>query len=301
MVPLTHWVWDENHKRPGGQSYDLNLDAVGPGYFQTMGIPMYAGRDFRWEDTATSGLKIIINQSAAKHFFANQNPIGQHLLREGRETKDFEIIGVVGDVKYEDMRSAPPAGAYTTITQFDEAKPSWIAVVRFHGDRIPLAASARAIASQLAPDIPAPSVAYLSDTVKESIATDRVMASLSIFFAACALLVAAIGLYGTLSYSTARRTSEIGVRMALGAPRSSVVALVFRVNAVVALLGAGVGLAVALAASRLLQSFLYNTSAHDPWILLVSVSALALVAGAASLLPALRAARIEPIAAIRYE
>lgn len=299
MVPLTHWVWDEDHKRPGGQSHDLDLNSVSQGYFQTMRIPMDSGRDFRWNDTTASGLKIIINRAAAKLFFPNQNPIGQHLLRGDK--KDFEIIGVVGDVKYEDMRSSAPAAAYTPLTQFDEPKLSWIAVVRFQGTGIPLANSARAIAAQLAPDIPPPAVTYMSDTVKESIATERVMATLSIFFAACALLVAAIGLYGTLSYSTARRTREIGVRMALGAQRSSVVALVFRENLVVALLGAGVGLAIAIASSRVLESFLYNTSAHDPWILLGSVSALALVASAASLLPAIRAARIEPIVAIRYE
>ncbi|HEY9127031.1 MAG TPA: FtsX-like permease family protein, partial [Acidobacteriaceae bacterium] len=299
MVPLTHWTWDEDHKRPGGPSHDLDLNAVSPGYFQAMRIPLTAGRDFRWNDTTASGLKIVINQSAAKLFFADQNPIGQHLLRD--DQKDLEVIGVVGDVKYEDMRSLPPAGAYVPITQSDEHKPSWIAVVRFKGAGAPLAASARVIASQLAPDIPAPSTSFLKDTVKESIATERVMAMLSVFFAACALLVAAIGLYGTLSYSTARRTSEIGVRMALGAQRSSVVALIFRENAYIALFGAGVGLAAAIAASRLLQSFLYNTSARDPWILLGSVSTLTLVAGAASLLPAIRAARIEPIAAIRYE
>jgi predicted permease len=299
MVPLTHWIWDEDHKRPGGQSHDIHLNSVSPGYFQTMRIPMYAGRDFRWNDTTASGLKIIINQTAAKLFFAGQNPIGQHLIREDK--KDLEIIGVVGDVKYEDMRSVAPPGAYVPITQFDQPKPSWIAVVRFQGTGAPLASSARAIASQLAPDIPAPVVSYMSETVKESIATERVMASLSIFFAACALLVAAIGLYGTLSYSTARRTSEIGVRMALGAQRSNVVALVFRENVVVALIGAGTGLAIAIAASHVLESFLYNTSARDPWILLCSISALCLVASAASLLPAIRAARIEPIAAIRYE
>ena len=299
MAPLTHWVWNEDFKRPSGLTHVLDLNAVSPGYFQTMHIPLFAGRDFRWNDVATSGLKIVINQAAAKFLFADQNPLGQHIVDEDK--KDYEVIGVVGDVKYEDMRSAAPAGGYTAITQSDEHKPSWIAVVRFQGSGAPLSASARNIAAQLAPDIPAPVVKYMSDIVKESIATERVMAMLSVFFAGCALLVAAIGLYGTLSYSTARRTSEIGVRMALGARRSNVVALVFRENVMTALFGAAAGLAIAIAASRLLESFLYNTSAHDPWILFLSVSALAAVASAASLLPAIRAARIEPITAIRYE
>ena len=127
------------------------------------------------------------------------------------------------------------------------------------------------------------------------------MALLTVFFAGCALLVTAIGLYGTLSYSTARRTSEIGIRMALGAQRAGVVALVFRENAVVAVTGCAVGLVAAILASRALASFLYETSPHDPWILLCSVGALAAIASAASLLPAIRAARVEPITAIRCE
>ena len=127
------------------------------------------------------------------------------------------------------------------------------------------------------------------------------MALLSLFFAACALLVSGIGLYGTLAYSTARRTSEIGIRIALGAQRAGVVALVFRENAVVAVIGSVAGLIIAALASRTLASFLYQTSPRDPWILAGSVAALAAIASAASLLPAIRAARIEPITAIRCE
>jgi ABC-type antimicrobial peptide transport system permease subunit len=124
---------------------------------------------------------------------------------------------------------------------------------------------------------------------------------LTVFFAACALLVTAIGLYGTLAYSTSRRTSEIGIRMALGAQRASVVALVFRENAVVAIAGCGTGLVAAFLASRTLASFLFETSPRDPWILLGSVAALTAIASAASLIPAIRAARTEPVTAIRCE
>jgi ABC-type antimicrobial peptide transport system permease subunit len=130
---------------------------------------------------------------------------------------------------------------------------------------------------------------------------ERMMALLAVFFAGCALLVTAIGLYGTLAYATARRTSEIGIRMALGAQRARVVAMVFEENALVATAGAGAGLVAALFSSRALASFLYGTSPHDPWVLVGSVAVLIVIASAASLLPALRAARIEPMAAIRYE
>jgi ABC-type antimicrobial peptide transport system permease subunit len=127
------------------------------------------------------------------------------------------------------------------------------------------------------------------------------MAMLSIFFALCALLVTAIGLYGTLAYATARRTSEIGIRMALGAQRTAVVGMVFRENAWLVAGGMVAGLVVALLATRALASFLYGTSVRDPWVMLASVSALTAVASAASLIPAIRAARIDPMAALREE
>ena len=141
----------------------------------------------------------------------------------------------------------------------------------------------------------------MSSTVDDSLSTERVMAMLSVFFAACALVVAAVGLYGTLAYSTARRTSEIGIRMALGAQRAQVVAMVFRQNASVALAGAAAGLIAALLASRALASFLYGITARDPWVFAGSILMLALIASAASLLPALRSARINPMVAIRCE
>jgi ABC-type antimicrobial peptide transport system permease subunit len=138
-------------------------------------------------------------------------------------------------------------------------------------------------------------------TVDESLSAERTMALLAVFFAVCALMVTAVGLYGTLAYATARRTSEIGIRMALGARRSQVVRMVFLQNASVALAGTALGLVAALLASRALASFLYGISARDPWVFAGSIFALALIASAASLLPALRSARIDPMAAIRCE
>jgi ABC-type antimicrobial peptide transport system permease subunit len=207
---------------------------------------------------------------------------------------------VVGDAKYGDMRENAPATAYLAITQNDDQK-SYSAVLRVEGSPKPLAAAARALAAQLAPEIPAPVMTTMSSVVDASISAERLMALLSVFFAGCALLVTAIGLYGTLAYTTARRTSEIGIRMALGAARGQVVVLVFRQNAVIAIVGSVSGLIVAVLASRALQSFLYETSPRDPWVLIGAVLALGTIASAASLLPALRAARIEPMAAIRCE
>src|SRR6202034_3919931 len=120
-----------------------NMNGIAPNYFQTMSIPLLEGRDFRWSDTTPTGLKIIINQAAAKLFFANQDPIGQHLLR-GQKKTDFEIVGVVGDAKYEDLRTAAPPAGYVPIMQIDDKKPSYNAVVRTSGPIAPLAGAARA-------------------------------------------------------------------------------------------------------------------------------------------------------------
>jgi ABC-type antimicrobial peptide transport system permease subunit len=153
----------------------------------------------------------------------------------------------------------------------------------------------------MAPSIPAPVMTTVDEVLNKNVSAERMMALLSLFFAGCALLVTAIGLYGTLAYATARRTSEIGIRMALGARRAGVVAMVFRENVPIAAVGTGVGLIAAVLASRALASFLYETSPRDPSVLLFSVTALAFVASAASILPAVRAAQIDPMRALRNE
>ena len=300
IVPLSHRGWNGNYAAPGQKPNLIMLNSVAPKYFETMRIPLYVGRDFRWSDTKASGLKIILNQSAAKLFFPDRNPIGQQVIYTHDKTS-FEVVAVVGDTKYRDMRTPAPPQGFVPIQQDEQAKPSLHAVVRTDGPIAPLAAAVRSVATRLAPTIPAPTVTTVVEVMNNSLGAERMMAVLAIFFAACALLVTAIGLYGTLAYTTARRTSEIGIRMALGAQRAGVVALIFRENALVAALGSAVGLVTAIIASRALASFLYETSPRDPWILIGSVAALAIIASAASLLPAIRAARIEPITAIRCE
>jgi predicted permease len=300
IVPLSHRGWNGRFSSAGNPLQMMWMNSVGPQYFETMGIPLYQGREFTWSDTATTGLKIILNQKAAKLYFPDRPALGQQIF-DPRAKTSFLVVGVVADAKYKDMRTAAPPTGYVPIQQDDQPKPSLTAVVRTEGSAAPLASAAHTIAARLAPSIPAPTVTTVAEVVDKSMVAERMMAMLTVFFAACALLVTAIGLYGTLAYSTSRRTSEIGIRMALGAQRAGVVALVFHENAVIAIAGCGSGLIAAILASRALASFLYETSPHDPWVLLGSVAALAAIASAASLLPAIRAARIEPITAIRYE
>jgi predicted permease len=305
VIPLTGSGWDQHFSVPGGTSREIDLNLVGPAYFETMRIPMFKGRDFRWNDTKQTGYKIILNQAAAEFFFPGRDAVGREITREpnipGTTKTPFEVIGVVGNAKYYDLREPAMPVGYVFLSQSNNPMSSYSAVARVDGPVAPLAAAARSIAKQLAPDIPSPVMTTMNNVLDDSISAERTMAFLALFFAGCALLVTAIGLYGTLAYATARRTSEIGIRMALGAKRSRVMGMIFRENLLVVVFGAGAGLAAALLASRALASFLYGTSPRDPWVLAGSIGALSVIASAASLLPALRAARIEPMVAIRCE
>jgi predicted permease len=303
IVPFAHYTWDEDISAGSGKIHDVYHNSIAPDYFKTMGIPILSGRDFTWTDSPASGPKAIINQAAVKALFPDSSPLGQFITRhEGNKTLQFEVIGVVGDAKYEELRSPAPPTAYIPMTQDDGTQgPSYNVVVRTTGPSGPLADSARSLAMSMLPGIPPPVLTPMSVTVDDSLSAERTMALLAVFFAACALIVTAIGLYGTLAYTTARRTNEIGIRMALGARRTQVVAMVFLQNAGVALAGTTLGLTAALFASRALSSFLYGITARDPWVFAGSILALALIASAASLLPALRSARINPMTAIRCE
>jgi predicted permease len=300
IVPLSHLGWNGRYADPGATPQLMDMNSVGPDYFATMRIPLYQGREFRWADTNTSGLKMILNASAAKLLFPGQDALGQQ-VESGDRHASYEVVAVVGDTKYRYMRAPAAPIGYVPIMQDEQKKPSFHAVVRVDGPQPALASAVRSLTARLAPDIPAPALSTMDEVVDDSMSTERMMALLSVFFAGCALLVTAIGLYGTLAYVTARRTSEIGIRMALGAQRTRVLVMVFSENALVALFGTAAGLGAALLASRALASFLYGTSPRDPWVLLGSVAVLTFIASVASLVPALSAAQIEPMAAIRCE
>jgi predicted permease len=300
IVPLSHRGWNGRYGAPGAKPLLMYMNSVGPDYFATMRIPLYQGREFTWADSKASGLKITLNRSAAKLLFPGEEALGQQVIEESSHSA-YQVAAVVGDTKYRDMREPAPPSGYIPILQDEQKKPSLTAVVRTEGPQAALASAARSLAARLVPTIPAPTLSTMNEVLNDAVSTERMMALLSVFFAGCALLVTGIGLYGTLAYATARRTSEIGIRMALGAQRMGVMVLVFRENALVASIGSVAGLTIALLVSRALGSFLYGTSPRDPWVLLGSVAALTLIASVASLLPALRAARIEPMAAIRCE
>ncbi|WP_109485867.1 ABC transporter permease [Occallatibacter savannae] len=302
--PMSGAVWTEDMRSSiSNGDQNVYMNCISSGYFTTLKIPILAGRDFRWSDTSPSGLKIILSEAAAQKLFPGQNAIGQSVTQtDSKETKKvFQVIGVVGGIHYVDLREKMLLEAYVPLTQNTDHKPSYVAVARVDGSAVPLATAARQLAANMAPEIPAPVLTPMMMNIDGSIASERMMAMLAVFFAICALLVTAIGLYGTLAYSTARRTSEIGVRMALGAQPAQVVSLVFRENAWIAVYGSLAGLIVAWFAARALTTLLYNTSARDPWVLIASVALLIAIASAASLVPAIRAARVDPSTALRAE
>jgi predicted permease len=303
VSPLMNMQWDEDFPDSKGATHDTYVNAVAPAYFSTMKIPMMAGRDFTWDDSPSAGTKVILNQAAARQLFPDSNAIGRTFRHEERKAiKVYEVVGIVGNAKYSDIRSAAPPTAYIPLAQNDpEQTPSYTSVVRTTMDTGPLAGTVRSIAAEMAPQVPAPEVTSMPKIIDDALGAERMMTLLAVFFAVCALVVTAIGLYGTLAYATARRTAEIGIRMALGARRAQVAATVFGQNLWVVMGGTVVGLAASLLTTRALASFLFSTSAHDPWVIAASIFALGLAACAASLLPALRAARIEPMTAIRCE
>ena len=194
---------------------------------------------------------------------------------------------------------------YSPVRWDKEPKASYILVIRSavsNGKTVSaLIAGAQAIVKGAVPDAPPPNAMTMEQTIAESLATERMMAALALFFGALALLITAIGLYGTLAYATERRTGEIGIRLALGARPRNVISMVCGENGAIALAGCLAGIAGSVAASRLVGSFLYGVSAHDPFVFGLAVLLLLAVAAMASLVPALRAARIDPLKAIRYE
>jgi hypothetical protein len=298
-TPMDGSIWTSTLHTPwSGGDREMYEDRVSPEFFATMRIPVLAGRDFSWNDRMASGLKVILSRTAAEYLFPGRTAVGQTVVED---KKSYEVIAVVGDIRYATLQEGTRAEAYMPITQDEDKKASYTAVVRAAGEPGAAGVVARSLAMKMAPEIPAPELTTMSQDLEASIASERMMAFLAVFFAGCALLVTAIGLYGTLAYGTARRTSEIGIRIALGAQRARVLRLIFLENAWIVAVGSLVGLAAALAASRALGSLLYGTSVRDPWVLAGSVAVLAMIASAASLLPAARAARIEPMAALREQ
>ena len=292
------------------------MNQISPNYFATLGVPFVAGRDFNTRDTQElrhgdhadpsedwwAPDKVIVNQTFVKRYFAGRNPIGRHIgfgIDPGTKT-DMEIIGVVKDMKYTNLRDEIPEQAYVPYLA-SRYVTGMTVYLRTTLDPNQLFTAVRAKVRELDPNIPVYSMRTTEEQISNSLTTERLIASLSAVFGFLATLLATIGLYGVMAYTVARRTREIGIRMALGAGGGSVAWLIMK--EVLVLLGIGVAIALpaALGLTRLVQSQLYGTKPNDPLSLTLATLVIAMVALLAGYVPAYRATRIDPIRALRYE
>ncbi|HEX2661339.1 MAG TPA: ABC transporter permease [Candidatus Acidoferrum sp.] len=288
------------------------MNQIGPGYFAALGVPIIAGRDFRMtddheikkgpEEDDWTPTTVMINEKFAKKFFPGRNPLGLHLgfgSDPGTRT-DMEIIGIVKDIKYTSLRDEIPEQAYIPYMG-SHFLGSMTVYIRTAVDANLLMPTAREKVRELDPNLPIYRLRTTETQISNSLVTERMIASLSTVFGFLATILAVIGLYGVMSYTVAQRTREIGIRMALGAEQGNVVWMVMR--DVLRLIGFGIvmGIPAALALTRVVESQLFGLTGHDPRTLAMATVALTAVACAAGYIPALRASRLDPIKALRYE
>jgi len=269
-----------------------------PGFFGVMGIPLVRGRDFNERDTGAAVPVAIVNDILARRFFPNEDPIGRR-FKDDYDGKWRTIVGVVGSYKHQQPMKAAVPGVYRPLVQIPDTG-MWI-TLRTRGDPTQLAVTARGIVRGLDRDVPVLKLRTMREVVADSLSEPRLLTSFLAGFAGFALALAAIGIYGVIAYSVAQRTHEMGVRIALGASREDVLALVVCKGVLLAGAGVLVGVPVALAFSRLMGSLLYGVSPRDFTVFAGVPVLLVAVAVAASYIPARRATRIDPIVALRYE
>ncbi len=284
--------------RPGEEPV-TGVSVITPGYFSALRIPLVKGRVFDARDRAEAPLATVVNQAMVRQYFPNRDPIGQRLFVSwGRQTP-YEIVGVVADVRHQGLNVDVMPGVYFANAQ----EPETNATLMLRTEREPLAV-ARGVQDAIHardPDLAIADVQPLERSVSKSVASPRFQSFLLGSFAALALLLAAIGIYGVMAYSVAQRTHELGLRMALGAERSQVMGMVVRQALVLAMIGAVAGLAGALALTRFLKTLLFDVSTTDFTTFAVVPVVLCVVALAASWIPATRATRVDPMVALRYE
>ncbi|HLW83545.1 MAG TPA: ABC transporter permease [Candidatus Acidoferrales bacterium] len=295
-------ITPQGHVMKPDEDTNVNNDYVGPNYFSTMGIPLIAGREFTEADGATSSKVCIINEKLAQRFFAGRNPIGLRIaIGAGTTTHpNIEIVGVVRNSKWDDARSDIVPFMYMPYSQ-NAHLGALTFYVRTEREPAAMAASLHSLVERLDANLPVNNMRTLDEQVSDSMFNDKLVATLSVSLALLAALMAALGLYGVLAYVVARRTREIGIRMALGGQRADILRLIIGEGARLTITGGAIGIIVALIATRWVASLLYGVTARDPLTFSGVIVLLAIVSGAACYLPARRAMRVDPMVALRYE
>jgi predicted permease len=291
---------------PQNQLPAWQVQFISPDYFRSMGIPLIRGRTFTNQDDPESGKVVIVSQSVAQSFFPGQDPIGKQLYdfheRVGLKRNYYTIVGVVGSVQYDNPESQPtPLQCYYPYTQNTEPNRINFATLVIHTENNPslIIEPLRKAVSDLDPNLAVSNIGRLGELVANSFAIRQMASVVVSLFSVAALLLAAVGLYGVLSYSVSQKRREIGVRIALGAQSTTILGLIISQGLRIVGIGLVTGLAAALALSGVVAGILYGVSATDPGAIALSILALGLTALIACLLPALRASRIDPITALR--
>jgi putative ABC transport system permease protein len=305
MVPFGGMTWNDEVINEG---FDQDAGVVwenflGPGYFQTIGTPLLAGRDFDDRDTATSVKVAIVNQAFVRKILKGADPLGKRFRiheHPGKPRPLYEIVGVTGDNKFQDMHEEFLPFMYFPDTQEEKPSPDDQILIR---SWLPLTSLIASMKDTIAAANPGIDLEFrvLKTRVHDSLLQDELMATLSGFFGFLAALLAAIGLYGVMSYMVIQRTKEIGIRMAIGAERVDVLRMILREATVLTVTGLVIGTALALGSAQAAKSLLFGLKPRDPLTLVMAVVTLSAVAALASLLPAYRASKLDPLTALRYE
>jgi putative ABC transport system permease protein len=306
MVPLlTGSNWGSDVAVQGfqkGPDTDANarFNEVGPNYFRTFGMQLLAGREFTAADRAGAPRVAVVNETFAKKFGLGRDAVGKYIGANRYDSLNIQIVGLVKDAKYSSVKQEMQP-LFMTPTRQDTTLGSMHFYVRTAGDPAQLLRAIPGVMAKLDRSLPVENLKTLPQQLKENVYLDRMISALSAAFATLATLLAAVGLYGVLAYSVAQRTREIGVRMALGANRANVRGLVMRQVAAMTVVGCVVGGVFAVALGRAAKSLLFEMSGADPWIFAGAAVALAVVALAAGYAPAVRASKVDPMQALRYE
>ena len=275
---------------------------VGPDYFRTLGIPLLRGREIDSTDAAHRAQVCVINTAFARFYFPDSNPLGNHITDEYPTTREtYQIIGIAGDAKEHNVDERIRPRFYPNVFHPIGTVQDVTFLIASSSDPATLAAGVRRAIRQINPSLPILNIRTLNEQIDRRLVTQRLIAELSAFFGALALLMAAIGLYGVISYAMSRRISEIGIRMALGASGSSVLWMVVRETLWMLVAGVAIGLPAGLASGRLIAHRLFGITPADPLAIAVALSIISATTLFAGFLPARRASRIDPVAALRYD
>ncbi len=284
---------------PQGHEPDASTRVATPTYFEAIGTALRRGRLFTAQDAENSARVVLVNEAFAGKFLPGENPLGQRLNFGGDEKQATEIIGVVADVKNDDLDEAPDPTAYFPFSQ--NTRLTMSLVIRGSQDPTVLASAVRSEVQSLDPKLPVSNIKTLGEMISERISPKRLMTYILAVFGLVALLLASVGIYGVMSYAVSQRTQEIGIRMALGAQAGDVLKLVIKNGMTMALVGVAIGLAGAYALTRLLANFLFKVAATDLLTFGLVTGALIAVALIACFVPARRATKVDPLVALRYE